>query len=521
MDEPLIDVDDLQGHIWPGFGSTDAVVLALSMSSPHAIQAVLGVLLPHVTRARDALRQKAGRKAAFLAGQRVKGVKSAGEEDIDDPLRVAIAFTRRGLDLVGMLDRSVDEAFDSGMTGGGTGDPRKKLREDGTLEPAHPDNWVVGGPNRPFDVLVTFISQNEVAARCKHLEDQIVALPDVTVVRRDVGKDLPGSREHFGFQDGISGPGLYGDYEDASLARVPITTRYGVPPAGGIDFGKPGQPLVWPGRFIVGLPASSGEAIASAGDRWRNGSFLVYRRLAQDVQAFYADTDAMAAKLSSQTPGITGKQVRNFIVGRTPEGKSLMRLDAGDETSLSINHFFYATPTPQLQLGNHTVAGVATADVAGMVCPFWAHVRKVNPRDGQNDLAEESKNLQLLRRGVPFGPIFNHDNADADSNKAQRGLLFLSYQRHIREQFESLNSHWMNQFEVPAGGGHDLLVGQTLKSGSFSEKRANWPGTEEQLVTTRNWVHATGGAYLFAPSITTLQQLAAGTQSTAQFATDL
>jgi len=512
LDEPLIDVDDLQGHIWPGFGSTDAVLLALATATPEALRAVLTVVLPHVTTARDALEQRAARKAAFQAGQRVKGEASAGGAATNDPLRVSVALTRRGLDLVGFdTERGVDTAFDTGMTGGGTGDPRRELRADGSPEPAHPKNWVVGGPNRPFDLLVTFITQSDVAACCKPLEDQILALTDVSVVRRDVGEDLPDSREHFGFQDGISGPGLYGEYDDARHGRVPVTTRHGVPAVGGTDFGRPGQPLVWPGRFIVGLPASSGAAPTAESSLWRNGSFLVYRRLVQDVRAFYADTEAMAAELAATVPGVTGPQVRNLIVGRTPEGQSLMRVGAGAETLLSINHFFYATPTPELQLGDELVAGVAKADVAGMTCPFWAHVRKVNPRDGMNDLPEETKNLQLLRRGVPFGPIYDHDDVNAATNASERGLLFLSYQRRIREQFESLSSHWMNQFDVPAGGGHDLLVGQTLKSGAFSEKRANWPGTTQQLVAPRNWVSPTGGAYLFAPSIAALKQLARAT----------
>jgi Dyp-type peroxidase family len=508
VSEPLIDVDDLQGHIWPGFGATDAVLLALSAGTPEALRAVLAIVLPSVTTARVALGQRAARKMAFQSGTRIRGERNAAGIDTPDPLRAAVSFTRRGLDLAGMTERGVDRAFDSGMTGGGTGDPKKELDAQGSSEPAHPKNWVVGGPNRPFDVLVVFITEDNVSARCQHLEQQIAGVSGVTVVHRDVGEDLRGSREHFGFQDGISMPGLYGEYPHSVHGLVPVTTRYGVPPVGGMEFGKPGQPLVWPGRFIVGSPAFSGEAPADDGSDWNNGSFLVYRRLVQDVRAFYDDTEAMAIRLADKVPSVTGAQVREFIVGRTQDGQSLMRVGAGEETTNSINHFFYAMPTPPLQLGEEHIAGVAEADVVGKRCPFWAHVRKVNPRDGQSDLSEETRNLQLLRRGVPFGPAYDHDDEFTLTNKAERGLLFLSYQRHISEQFESLNSHWMNQFDVPAGGGHDLLVGQPLKSGAFTERRADWPGTEEQLVATRNWVHATGGAYLFAPSLATLNKVA-------------
>jgi deferrochelatase/peroxidase EfeB len=210
--------------------------------------------------------------------------------------------------------------------------------------------------------------------------------------------------------------------------------------------------------------------------------------------------------MAKTIPGVDGATLRSAIVGRKPDGQSLMR--TGPEDGLSINHFFYAGDTPALSLPGHAPISGATRDVGGTTCPVWAHVRKVNPRDGTNDLQTEAHNLQMLRRGVPFGPAYDHQNPAAPDNQLPRGLLFLSYQRSISEQFEKLNSHWMNQFEVPAGGGHDLLVGLALNAGVLTARRADWPASTIKLATPSTWVRPTGGAYLFAPSIRNLQRFA-------------
>ena len=42
----------------------------------------------------------------------------------------------------------------------------------------------------------------------------------------------------------------------------------------------------------------------------------------------------------------------------------------------------------------------------GRVCPHFAHIRKVNPRDSVTDLGKTGDTLlrMLLRRGITFGP---------------------------------------------------------------------------------------------------------------------
>jgi hypothetical protein len=109
----------------------------------------------------------------------------------------------------------------------------------------------------------------------------------------DVRADA-GGHEHFGFDDGVSQPGIRGRASDASDDNVADRC---IDPSSTPEhwlFGRPGQNLVWPGEFILGYPASSPDPllpgpIAGATPAWANdGSFLVFRRLAQNVGLFWS-----------------------------------------------------------------------------------------------------------------------------------------------------------------------------------------------------------------------------------------
>jgi Dyp-type peroxidase family len=494
--EPVLDVDDIQGHILPGYGPSGLRLIAMRADDGDSLRGILQTVEPMVVSARVSMGMRAQRKAALIESRTIP----------DEGLRVNIALTRNGLDLLGYREKGVDIAFDAGMTGLSTGDAKLPRTIDGAPEPACPSNWLIGGRNHPFDILILIFSSVDTSEESAPFARQLQQLTGTHFVRDEFGNPLPGEKEHFGFRDGISSPGPYGQYIDEAGNKQYLTTRYGVPNYNGLDYGKPGQPLVWPGRFLVGPPDLLGGSRTHVGTIWENGSFLVFRRLEQDVRSFYADTDRMAASLRSNVPDLSGEALRAAIVGRKPDGQSLMR--SGPEDTLSINHFFYAGDTPLLNLAGKPPIQGAPRDVGGRTCPVWSHVRKVNPRDGANDLSTEAHNLQMLRRGVPFGPLYDHYNPDADVNLESRGLFFLAYQRSIASQFENLNSHWMNQFEVPAGGGHDLLVGLALTSGRLGTRKANWPISQTEFSAPNTWVRPTGGGYLFAPSLSILSKFA-------------
>jgi hypothetical protein len=109
---------------------------------------------------------------------------------------------------------------------------------------------------------------------------------------------------------------------------------------------------------------------------------------------------------------------------------------------------------------------------------------------------------------------------DADGADEPRGLLVLSYQTSITDQFEFLASSWMNTKSKPQhndADGHDLLVGQNRAAGEDRVRRAALPTMNQGATTTHPfstgtgppWIFATGGGYFFAPSASALTDVIA------------
>ena len=527
MDEPLLAINEIQGNILPGFGRPLQTLVGLRFTEATAARALLRDLLPKISSLRIVYEHRLERKEFFATGTpapqylnarwlnvalSVDGLRLLGEEaiaDLDTAFRVGMAARSRSL-----------------------GDPANPEREDGTPNPGHKSHWIVGGPHNTADALV-LLAADKVEDLDKEeawLWERIARVrAGVNRLYTERGKALPDSKEHFGFRDDISHPGVRG------LIRADppeyLSTRYlksQLP--GGPEFSRPGQPLVWPGQFILGYPPQSqvkpmepGLTPVDLPPLAANGSFMVFRRLQQDVSGFYATTDALAEELAAK-PGwqhLTGALLRALLVGRWPSGLPLLRSPQRDDLEqarnrFALNHFTFGEDSPKLQLvTGETIAG-APADRDGFLCPHIAHVRKVNPRDRDTDqgAAVVTLSLRILRRGIPFGTAYNHTDPSDPKNVEPRGLLFLSYQASIERQFEVLNNKWMNNPAAPeSDDGVDLLVGQRGGSGAGGNRdrsallrRAD--SSIEAVVALSDWVFPTGGGYFFAPSVSALRALA-------------
>jgi Dyp-type peroxidase family len=502
--DPLLDGEDIQGNVIPGFNRAQEVLAAFTVNDADDLRRALAGL-PALASMKDVMRQRKVQKASLAAGM---GRPATGE------FWTNLALSARAADLLGADVRALDAAFGVGMR---AGDPSAATLTSGEPNPYHRDHWRVGAPARPCDVLLIFAHDTDAAALAAPViaafAEALGSAPNYV----EAGVLLPGEIEHFGFRDGISQIGVIGKVTVDGVERD-ITTRYGVPSLNGQQFGKPGQKLVWPGQILTGQPRYAGEQVA-VGVGLENGSFLVFRRLEQDVRAFFDDTDAMAAALvAAGAPALTGAALRERIVGRDSGGQPLMRDDTANgkpEGDLAINHFGYANDTPALTLADGTQVPGGHGDpepIRGLRCPAWAHVRKVNPRDLPTDQLgpDETLAFQMLRRGIPFGPLYDHARPEAPVNVESRGLLFLSYQRHF-DQFSTLARDWMNQKDAPGPGGFDLLVGQTLSDGLHAPKQATFHAAGQAGIAfeaPRQWVLPTGGAFLFAPSLTFLKVFA-------------
>lgn len=277
-------------------------------------------------------------------------------------------------------------------------------------------------------------------------------------------RDKARSREHFGFVDGLSQPAIEGLKGDAAercpgqgFRREDGTWR----PlrAGEIILGYPDEENVLPA-----CPAPSALA--------RNGSYLVYRKLSQDVAAFRrliteqgrlypGGSDALAAKM----------------VGRRADGTPLVVSE--QETSAA-----------DTQLGAFTYAD----DPDGLRCPVGAHIRRVNPRDGFKAQDKIVYRHRMLRRGIPYGPELPAGQLDDDGE--QRGLLFVCLCASIARQFEFVQGQWSNDGNnLGLGASQDPLLSNASNGTSLTIPGARpwFLSPIPPLVTVR------GGEYFFLP----------------------
>jgi Dyp-type peroxidase family len=332
--------------------------------------------------------------------------------------------------------------------------------------PEVPANWYFGQPGQTIHLVVVVESDapDDLLGALQEIY-QLAARNSVALVFQQDGHTLPGTRvghEHFGFKDGISQPAIQG-----YVAADPN-----------------GQPLVEAGEFILGYPGHENSGLVVP--LWMfDGSFLVVRRIAQNVPGWWAQAEQLATEL-----GLTAEGLGASLVGRWRDGTP-MALDptsdprSGPEES-SANNFDYSN------------------DLGGVNTQLFAHIRKVNPRSGTVPGQSAVSSHRILRRGIPFGDPFDPAMGKNHGPDSERGLVFACYQASISEQFSFLQSAWADRADFPnSGSGPDPVIGP---SGScpFNETTGAKP------INVNQFVKVQGSVYAFTPSIPTLRALASG-----------
>jgi Dyp-type peroxidase family len=318
----------------------------------------------------------------------------------------------------------------------------------------------------------------------------------VKIVYSEMGTVRPGRQrghEHFGFQDGISQPGIRG------LTRISNSIRRP-------DEGLPGQDLVWPGEFVLGYPAQDPNDPRKPGPveplpaPWaRNGSYMVFRRLKQYVPEFRRFVRDEATRF-----GISADLLASRMVGRWPSGAPMVLAPREDNRWLGDdwrrnNDFDYA------------------ADPLQRACPYAAHIRKVNPRDEDPEGKAAALRHRILRRGITFGPEVTPGETKTVHS---RGLMFVCYQASIDRQFEYIqtrfanNPHFVGGKRRPGSGelvvpGYDPIVGQAPGNGPrvMDEPAPNYPAGNRRssLEMPNEFVKLTAAGYFFMPSLSALR----------------
>jgi Dyp-type peroxidase family len=473
--------DEVQGNIYPGFKKDHQSFLFVrfpgtDQDTPDAqARAWLDELRPSIAAAEEVL--------AFNELFRILRRRRPGREaEAAQATWANVGFTYQGLQKLLTVPADVfPSSFRAGMHG------RAAALGDVTDEMP---GWLVGGSKETEADAILLLAADLADDLADEIARQrrLLAKHGLTELVRLDGETLGDAREHFGFRDGISQPV---PVERADLATTPQG--------------------VLAGEFILGLDRDAHLTEDPAPPAWaRNGSYLVFRRLRQNVAAFRAGAAAAAATLTNaQGSVVTAERFEALCLGRWKDGVPVSRppTTPGD------------TP-PSLEI----TAQDLRDDPAGLKMPRFSHVRKVHPRDRDGDRPTQRR---LIRRGITYGPPLP-DGAPNDG--ADRGILFLAYQASIADQFEFITITWMNTRRFPSPGstvqqrprdsaGEDPIAGafwdrpaepRTIFCPVSAKETGGRLTVDAIAIKLDRYVTMTGGGYFFCPSISALGTLAAG-----------
>jgi hypothetical protein len=179
--------------------------------------------------------------------------------------------------------------------------------------------------------------------------------------------------------------------------------------------------------------------------------------------------------------GLSPEAFKTVLLGRKSDGAPIL------ETGTGPNDFDYE------------------ADKDGEKCPFFAHVRRANPRSVHTSNGHALLPPRIVRRGLSYGALYEDERDDPE-----RGLVFMAYASSLAEQYEVIQ-RWVNggNSSGVASSHPDLLAG-TFPERAGSERLLSFlhEGQVKKLplpkvpFTALRW-----GLYLFVPSTTALDFL--------------
>ena len=415
--------------------------------------------------------------SAFL--KKLQVTTMADKQD-KHPVALNIGFTYAGLQALGMPDEELEKLpkeFREGM--------EARAGWLGDLGPNHPErwqlpkaNWPIPRKNSPLPDLpdvrmstVDFVIQLQTSAKFTdddHLwseqhplygeVDKLVSrggakLLAVEPLRRKPKRgEHPGRAiEHFGFWDGLSQP----THEPHGPERDRVSL----------------------GELLLGYPDDHGDEAAAPLDVLDEGTFLVIRKLRQDVAAFNEFLEK------------NGEQLAGKMMGRGFDGVPLV-----DPTRNPLdNAFDYA------------------GDPDGKKCPFHAHIRRANPRNGpklRHERTRDPKHVpRIVRRGFSYGTRFEEDEQNRND---ERGLFFMAYNASIADQFEVIQ-RWISGGNSTGvlGIENDPLLGLPEPGKSRILRVHDEKGNVCRYdMGPRPFVTLEWGMYLFVPSKNAVETLA-------------
>ena len=408
-----------------------------------------------------------------------------------------VAFTRAGLIAAGFSDGEL-ETMSPEFLDGMASDERRSHRL-GDVGPSAPDKWNWGvGSCEPHVLILLLAKTAMIAEWASGIEADALANGFARIASFDSCPALENggpAQEPFGFADGMSQPEI--DWDGTRAASAGSSRDY--------------RSVISAGEILLGHSNEYGALAGDAGGPviQHNGSYLVYRQLEQDVTGFW--------RWAAEAVGPErARWMAERVVGRRIDG----------------------SPLPGLAKGSGPDDFLFKDDPEGIACPLGAHVRRANPRSGDNpfgvrgflrdlvssvglegtaagDAVASARFHRLLRRGRPYGATLTPEEAmRPDQPQVEAGLHFICLNASLARQFEFVQGAWLIS---PTFGGlsqeGDPLVGNRhpFPDGRRTDlfRYHDAEGAPRIAQGIPHFVTVRGGAYFFLPGIAGLKSIAA------------
>ncbi|HJQ24099.1 MAG TPA: peroxidase [Blastocatellia bacterium] len=423
-----------------------------------------------------------------------------------------IAFTYAGLQRLGYEDEkgTFSREFKEGMP------EENRARVLGDTGESAPDNWELGGMHGP-------LSKDNLHILLMLYASHYVALEEQAQVQRQQIAETGGlqelyeqgcfinadNQEPFGFRDGLSQPAVEGYGKRKAAADTEGTAA------------PPGEAPIRAGEFILGYlnayeqlpitptvpiardprnilpfvppdPDQPGQPVSDdVKDFGQNGSYMVFRKLQQDVAGFWQFMNRQGGSFEG------AQKLAAKFMGRWPSGTPLVLCPEKDDPAVAadasrLNAFMFHEEDPH-----------------GYKCPIGSHIRRSNPRDSMEPNPEESvivsNRHRVIRRGRPYGVP---EDAKVCKDRVPCGIIFIAINSSIKRQFEFVQQTWVDDQKFD--GLYDNKDSVTGDNDDMTVMVIQAQPVRKRIRNVPRFVQVRGGGYFFLPSITALKYLAAG-----------
>jgi deferrochelatase/peroxidase EfeB len=370
-----------------------------------------------------------------------------------------------------------------------------------------PETWELPSRGQRIDAMI-LLAHAEVAQLLDYLCKVLGEVAEVAnIVAVESGHKLY-AHEHlvepFGYRDGLSQPVLLRDRAASTPSAFDPSTWSHADP--------------WNPSASLDLVLCCDPFAPQEQDCY--GSYLVFRKLEQNVQGFHQRTRDLARLLGSKA-----EWAQSLVMGRFRDGTPLVSsaTDGMCQAAIERSDFTYDT------------------DRSGKNCPFQAHIRRLNPRHesaihrqdmtAQREIVKAEREHRIVRRGIPYGtlPQAYLSSVSLDEYPIEQlpthgvGILFMCFQGNLSNQFGYLQAVLANSKARSAGtqvfvgvdpiagqptasqqatldaNPHVTLSGDTLPMEPLWSKQWHEPPLTPFIF--EGFVTLKGGEFLFAPSL--------------------